>query len=854
MAESAERTGFGSSAEIRALADAFPHIVWLSSAEGALEWFNRRWYDYTGLTHEETLEKFGSEWTGVIHADDARHLLESWRESLVTGRVFDVEARLRGADGAFRWFLVRSAPVVDEAGRPAQWLGTCTDVDDRKRAEAHTRFLAGATDALGASLDIDTTLRELTRLAVPEIADFCAVFLLRRDGSLELASVAHADPAEAEFAEHYLRRYPMRDRSASADVARTGKSLLIANVPEEALERAARDQGHMDDMRRLDVRSIATVALVGRTRIYGILQLVTRRPGRVLSQVDVRVAETLAARAANAIENARLYEQLQFTAKAGEAFAESLSLQTTMQSVLDIVVPGMADWAVVDLFDEQDRVRIAAMVHADPSMAPVVERLVGASTAKPELEPIISAALKTPRTQINARIEPAVFASMVLPQYRELIVALEPRSSIIVPLRSRGRPLGALVAYWSTTPRVYGDEDVPMFEEIARRAAVAIENAQLYERERYVAGAFQRAALPISLPAVPGLRFDSVYVAAQNETQIGGDWYDAVRLPDGRIVLSIGDVSGSGLEAAVIMAAMRQVLRGVANVYADPATMIDAADRTLKAEHPDRIVTAFAAVYDPIARTIAYANAGHPRPIVRSASGTIEELPVSGLPLGLRERGEARTEVAAVAEDSLFLLYTDGLTESTRDPLEGEARLHAALADPAIAGAREPAQAVFDAVLAEGTHDDVVLFTVRVVGDGANLKRWSFDARDVATGRAVRGEFAAALETHGVRDDDLFAAEVIFGELLGNVVRHAPGPIEIVVEWDPERAPVLHVLDRGPGFVLAPRLPSDVLAERGRGLFIVWSLAEELNVTKRPDGGAHARAVFAVRRTSARAD
>ncbi len=234
--------------------------------------------------------------------------------------------------------------------------------------------------------------------------------------------------------------------------------------------------------------------------------------------------------------------------------------------------------------------------------------------------------------------------------------------------------------------------------------------------------------------------------------------------------------------------------------------------------------------------------------------GSIDELPASGLPLGLRERGEAQTQVVPVADGSLFILYTDGLTESTRDPLEGEARVRAALADPRIAEREDPAQAIYDAVLTAGTHDDVVLLAARVVGDGAGLVRWSFDATDVARGRAVRSEFAETLAERGVRGDDRFAAEVIFGELLGNVVRHAPGPIEIVLEWDPERSPVLHVLDRGPGFVLAPRLPSDLLAERGRGLFIVWSLAEELNVTRRPDGGAHARAVFSVRRTGARAD
>ncbi|MGA7356543.1 MAG: ATP-binding protein, partial [Candidatus Cybelea sp.] len=89
----------------------------------------------------------------------------------------------------------------------------------------------------------------------------------------------------------------------------------------------------------------------------------------------------------------------------------------------------------------------------------------------------------------------------------------------------------------------------------------------------------------------------------------------------------------------------------------------------------------------------------------------------------------------------------------------------------------------------------------------------------------------------------LDAAELVFGELLGNVARYAPGPIEIIFDWG-EGAPVLHVLDRGPGFKLAPKLPSDLLSEQGRGLYLVWSLAEDFNVTERYDGGSHARAVL----------
>ncbi len=105
---------------------------------------------------------------------------------------------------------------------------------------------------------------------------------------------------------------------------------------------------------------------------------------------------------------------------------------------------------------------------------------------------------------------------------------------------------------------------------------------------------------------------------------------------------------------------------------------------------------------------------------------------------------------------------------------------------------------------------------------------------------------SASLREAGVREKQLDAAEHVFGELLGNVVRYAPGAIEIVFDWRRGAAPVLHVLDRGPGFTFAPKLPSDLLSERGRGLYIVWSLAEDFNVTPRYDGGSHARAVLGV--------
>jgi anti-sigma regulatory factor (Ser/Thr protein kinase) len=184
--------------------------------------------------------------------------------------------------------------------------------------------------------------------------------------------------------------------------------------------------------------------------------------------------------------------------------------------------------------------------------------------------------------------------------------------------------------------------------------------------------------------------------------------------------------------------------------------------------------------------------------------------------------------------------------------VRGFERLRAALARPEIARSSSPAAALYRALLKRGGNDDVVVLTLQLEpeadvddanGDGA--KRWTFDSKDARRAHAARHSFVQALRDAGLRRKQLDAAELVFGELLGNVVRFAPGPVEIILNWTHAAAPVLHVLDRGPGFTFAPKLPLDLLSERGRGLYIVWSLAEDCNVTLRHDGGAHARAVLA---------
>jgi anti-sigma regulatory factor (Ser/Thr protein kinase) len=276
--------------------------------------------------------------------------------------------------------------------------------------------------------------------------------------------------------------------------------------------------------------------------------------------------------------------------------------------------------------------------------------------------------------------------------------------------------------------------------------------------------------------------------------------------------------------------------------------MLDAADRVLRSQAPDRFVTAWVGVLDPVWSTLTCAGAGHPPPLARTADGRVVQLPAGGLPLGLRERGADVTRNLTVAENETLLLYTDGLIEAGRDVIAGEHALADALHEADVE--RGPAQAIHDAVLRGGAaSDDVALLVVAfqrsllAIGGDHGALRWTFDLEDGAAATAARRAMVAALERRGVVELDRTIAELVYAELAGNAKRYAPGAVDIALDLSGEYA-VLHVVDTGSGFQHNARLPADALAESGRGLFIVATIAEEFAVTRCADGGAHARAVL----------
>ncbi|HLL71820.1 MAG TPA: PAS domain S-box protein [Pyrinomonadaceae bacterium] len=320
----------------RFLAEAIPQIVWTAHPDGVTDYFNQRWYDFTGLNSGDSLD-WG--WQHALHPDDMQPSVERWKHSLATGEVYEIEYRFRRAsDGQYRWHLGRALPLRDGEGRIVKWFGTCTDIDDRKRAEEGQALLAEASELLATSLDYEATLTTLAGFIVPRLADWCVVDMITDERTIRRLAVAHEDPAKVELAWEVARRYPpeMSDMDGVSKVLRTGHSEIYPNVPEELLALAARDAEHLKILRELGLRSAMIVPLVAHNRVLGTISFIAAESERRFNSTDLALAEDLAHRAALAVDNARLYRDAQEVNRLKDEFLATLSheLRTPLTAVL----------------------------------------------------------------------------------------------------------------------------------------------------------------------------------------------------------------------------------------------------------------------------------------------------------------------------------------------------------------------------------------------------------------------------------------------------------------------------------------------------------------------------------------
>ncbi|MEE1831202.1 SpoIIE family protein phosphatase [Streptomyces sp. SP17KL33] len=447
-------------------------------------------------------------------------------------------------------------------------------------------------------------------------------------------------------------------------------------------------------------------------------------------------------------------------------------------------------------------------------------------------------------------------------------------STLVVPLRARGATLGVAQFCRDRDPDAFDDEDLLLAQEIAARAAIAVDNARRYTHARATALTLQRSLLPRRTPRQSAVDVAFRYLPADAQGGVGGDWYDVIPLSGARVALVVGDVVGHGIHAAATMGRLRTAVRTLADIDLPPDELLthlddvvlrlaaeveeddadDADDRDGEDDAGDEgAATAVAnatavadaadagggdigatclyAVYDPVSRRCTLARAGHVLPAVVGRDGTVDilELP-PGPPLGL---GGLPFEAAEfeLPEGSLLALYTDGLIEARdHDIGAGLARLRAALARPA-ASLEAACDTVLEALLPATPPDDVALLLARTHALGATqVATWELAAEPAAVARA-RAYVTRQLAAWGLAELE-FTAELVVSELVTNAIRYGRPPVRLRLIHD--RTLICEVSDSGG---TTPHLRrARGYDEGGRGLLLVAQLAEHWGTRRARQG------------------
>ncbi|MFF8933314.1 SpoIIE family protein phosphatase [Streptomyces paradoxus] len=413
--------------------------------------------------------------------------------------------------------------------------------------------------------------------------------------------------------------------------------------------------------------------------------------------------------------------RLALLAETTAQLTSTLDVDEALRRLVALVLPRLADWAVIDLITERDEVWRTVVVHAEGDALTHREDLQGPMPPIPEESPMpLSRALRGVASNLAG---PQTYQgppdSGIAVEQRHLFDATGMQSAAIAPIRSTRAVLGALTLGRDKHHAPFTPVDLPLIEDIARRAGLALDNARLYQRQRKVAETMQNHLLP-QMPGVPGLQMTVRYLPAPDASQVGGDWYDAFPLSDASTALAIGDVVGHDLEAAAGMAQVRNMLRAYAwSQHEPPSRIVERLDEAIQHITDVTMATTIFARVEPAEDgnlQLSWTNAGHPPPLLISHDGLTRYLTDGhGILLGTQTGTRRPDATVQLPPGSTLVLYTDGLVEAPRRTLdEGLDRLR----QHAAALAHRPLASFTDQLLRRvrpsGNDDDVAILAVRV--------------------------------------------------------------------------------------------------------------------------------------------
>ncbi|WP_187284625.1 SpoIIE family protein phosphatase [Streptomyces sp. uw30] len=656
--------------------DLLPLALWVVDGDGRLVQWSLAAQDLLGHTPEQMV---GQDAKRVLVPEENHELADRLARMVVTGAAVVARLPVRHRDGTQVDMEMWHCPIKDARGR----TGVLAIAAETSAVERMRDALA-ALEGLFSQSPIGLAMLgpDLRFLRVNEA-------LARMDG--------------VAVAEHIGRRV--------TDIAPGTEGL-------ESVMRQVLDRGEAV----VDFRHTSATADPERQRTWScsyapLLGGGGQRAGVIASLIDV----TREQRAH--LEAQRARRRLALLAEAGTQMGSTLDLKQTAQEVVRVLVPRLADSADVQLLEEavapdetaasaHGVVRRAAAAFTDPA-APADHLAVGMTIQVPPgsvYEQVISAG--RPMNLYLSDIGPLVHT----PDADRLREYLRTRvgAARLIPLVARGTVLGAVVVTRTRDREPFDDQDTLLIDELVARAALNIDNARMYSRERDAALTLQRSLMNPSLPAVSGLELTGRYLPA-GDHEVGGDWFDAIALSGGRTALVIGDVMGHGIHAAAVMGQLRTAVRTLARRDTAPGQVLRSLDAAVADLGDNEMATCLYAVHDPADGRCLIARAGHPPPVVADERGTVAFLDgPAGPPLGVGGQVGEVQEIL-LAPHSLLVIYTDGLIETRGTDLDqGMRRLARALRHPG-----QPLDQVCDDLLAhvmpEVADDDVALLLARAL-------------------------------------------------------------------------------------------------------------------------------------------
>ncbi|CAL9387434.1 hypothetical protein SUDANB176_01187 [Streptomyces sp. enrichment culture] len=549
----------------------------------------------------------------------------------------------------------------------------------------------------------------------------------------------------------------------------------------------------------------------------------------------------------------RARQRLALLDRAGEYIGRTLDIMSTAQELADIAVPGLAEFVTVDLLEtvlrgaelppgplaETDRVPLRRAGHR--SLYEDLPRTVveaGEVAAYLAGSPPVRC-LTTGRSWRQEQLDPlATEWAVGAPGDREsTFLELGLQSVMVVPIRARGVTLGVTTFFRRRRENPFDANDLSLAEDLVSRAAVCVDNARRYTRERDAALVLQRSLLPRRLPEQDAVEVSACYRPADELTGLGGDWYDLIRLSGARVALVVGEVPGHGIAAAATMGRLRTAVRTLAALDLPPEEVLAHLDDLASgcpARDGDDEATAVGAegqavgagclyvIYDPVDGRCTMSAAGHPAPAVVAPDGTVTFVALpQGPALGVGGPPFESVELS-LAEGSTLALHTDGLLARGEPGPAGADRDRLRRALAGAADSLEPScRAVVDALVPARPYDDVALLLARTrrLAPG-RVAVWALPA-DPAVVAEARRSTTRQLSRWGL-DELAFTTELIVSELVTNAIRHAVGPVRLRLIH--ERSLVCEVFDGG---TTTPRVRHPrATDEGGRGLLLVSQLAQ----------------------------